>query len=413
MKQDPNDNALLHGYSERGVVNAVFEELVALGNNNIETFRKFLGLLVPWADNVKLQLPEFDSYEVYIEPSLSDFGEPDVLVFLKQGSSDQAVLFIEAKLETFAGSAEKAKGGSNGGIDYTHNSSSVLHEIFLKTRFWSASRDTSRLSDGVAVYKDEERKSGPSKGKRKTRSIGSDSMVLKLARRLCKVHRAFFVALTTDVVDRDQRRPWGAEEVERYFKDIFSNNEMTPEAGEYWSALYLLSWQEIWTLATKHGLTRIRNQLKRNETKFSFASDWAVERCGEQAIARAAAALQRHVRQQLKSMEADESLAKLAHRQGTKRTLNVGKLAMATAALRPSFEHDYLELYIPKERVPEEFRCPFRTSTFRIKLESDTCKPDREIVGLDPSKGQARILDAALKNHLVQLDERKKAGRKK
>ena len=100
----------LHGYSERGVVNAVFEVIACHPNGN-EVLGDLLGRLVRWQNRERVHRfvdpnRRLVDFEIYIEPSLSDYGNPDVLVLATYEPSDRGKLqreafFIEAKMEPF------------------------------------------------------------------------------------------------------------------------------------------------------------------------------------------------------------------------------------------------------------------------------------------------------------------------
>jgi hypothetical protein len=74
----------LHGYSERGVVNAVFET-IASHPEGAKILDDLLGRMVLWENRYSVRRfanPErrLVDFEIFVEPSLSDFGNPDVVV---------------------------------------------------------------------------------------------------------------------------------------------------------------------------------------------------------------------------------------------------------------------------------------------------------------------------------------------
>lgn len=280
---------VIHGYSERGVVNALFESLVAA--DDIQLFREFLSLMVHWdrlpeeipAQSVPEEkpahpVPEFDAYEVFIDASLSDFGDPDVLVFLKREDRDVGGYFIEAKMETFLHSsplvedAEKSR--------YTSNASSLLHELFLKLHFVGACHSPNRWLAGNLVAGVER---VYDKDKRAQRKIGENHMVLALARRLRRFilseREPWYVSLTTDPDTRDPAAPADSGNVMKLVSRILKWNP-PKEPGlsieieaTFQNRLLLLSWQKVFSFVNDRGhstLARVCHQLERNIPKFKF-----------------------------------------------------------------------------------------------------------------------------------------------
>lgn len=85
----------VHGYSERGMINAMTYEM-RWSPNGIELLRSFLGRVV-----FPQQQPDFGSFEsakIRVEQSFSDFGDLDLLILL-EGNQNQAIL-LEAKVKT-------------------------------------------------------------------------------------------------------------------------------------------------------------------------------------------------------------------------------------------------------------------------------------------------------------------------
>ena len=409
----------LHGYSERGVVNALFEELVF--RDDLDLFREVLSALVPFAESPGRsheRLREFtakaDSFEVYVEPSLSDFGDPDVIVFLRRGNVDRAVLFIEAKLETFLSSTDPEK------CDYTTNSSSVLHEIYLKTRFWEASRNPTSLQEGTRVYVGDKPKRGTTKPRKRT--IGKDLMVLDLAKRLSNPELVgYFVALTTDAMDIATERPLDVMEVKGCVRKIFKVNKQA-DFDRYWDRLYLLSWQSVWDIAIDK-LPRMLRELRRNETKFKLPWDGTPSSPETHGVDIAMEHLQSHLDHILKSVGHDAPSAVIqkasekrrAQWNGGRRTLSVGGLALVTAALIPSFESDYLDLYVPGDRVPDFLKAPFSSNRIRVALQTDGRDSSRTVTGLDLNatgelSDSAEALKILVESHLTHLGMRSGAG---
>lgn len=94
----------LFGYSERGMVDAILYSLYFEGNFNGTRNDLLIGLL----GKIKMpRIPETtwsnlltnsDEFEVYIENTLSEFGNPDIVILCKQSDKYSACIFIEAKV---------------------------------------------------------------------------------------------------------------------------------------------------------------------------------------------------------------------------------------------------------------------------------------------------------------------------
>ncbi len=336
----------LHGYSERGVVNAVFETIAA-HPDGVELLDDLLRKMVLWENRHSVcrlshredRLVDFD---IYIEPSLSDFGNPDVLVLAQyqnheDGQTWWETFFIEAKMEPFLMSSPPTKeelvpteppgNGSGGTSDrppdyrllaefltgcnfgsflskgslealwhslvgraipergfYQTNASTILHELFLKFRFWESHlRGLEELAPGSQWHKGFRAYVPPeiAAEKDRHRRVGSDPVVLRLFHRLRKQGSlARFVSLTTDPppapeLTEEGAWPLGMAVAERFLKMSEWNDgdlgwPRGNPAGSWYKMSSLLSWHDVWDWADRHHLSRVRNCLAENEEKFAF-----------------------------------------------------------------------------------------------------------------------------------------------
>lgn len=251
----------LHRFSERGVVNAVFETIASHPDAH-RLLEDLLDRMVIWENRNGVsrharQEGWVEDFEIYIEPSLSDFGDPDVVVLVKhrywsQKAPHWEAYFIEAKMVPFLMSspptkteidesrdpktseepdsfappdylalAEELTGCDLAAFDaqaaemwsrlvgrtlpdrdfYRSNASTILHELFLKQRFEEthlkpADEDVGPLlGDGWCAYSISE----TDKTKDRRRKVGNDPVVLRLFRRMREMKCiGVFVALTTD-----------------------------------------------------------------------------------------------------------------------------------------------------------------------------------------------------------------------
>ena len=80
----------IYGYSERGAMNALFYGMALDKEHGEESMRKFI------KDLAKIE-GKFTEFALYNEFSLSDFGDPDVMIKAKNENGEYVVFFIEAK----------------------------------------------------------------------------------------------------------------------------------------------------------------------------------------------------------------------------------------------------------------------------------------------------------------------------
>lgn len=78
------------GYSERGAMNALFYGMALDKEHGEESMRVFI------KDLAKID-GEFSDFELYNEFSLSDFGDPDMMIKAKNEEGKPVVFFIETK----------------------------------------------------------------------------------------------------------------------------------------------------------------------------------------------------------------------------------------------------------------------------------------------------------------------------
>ena len=270
----------MHDYSERGLVNALFES-IRRADEPDRVWSDLIGRNLSWWSALKeptvrgLRLGfTVRRLAIYVEPSLSGFGNPDAVVLVDYETEPNLSLggdafFFEAKLETFASSSEDT--------DLTSNCSSVLHELFLKARFQELAqlpkpkesvRNHSFLTPGVLVYqKDKE-----------PRKIGKDRQVLELAEAIAG-RSAYFVSLTTDET-RPVHSPWPPElrddaqlleAIHNKNKNVGKQDPKVPYGNPLggWIEMSLqLGWDQVWLWAKAHGLDRMTQAMRENRAKF-------------------------------------------------------------------------------------------------------------------------------------------------
>ncbi|MGB0591715.1 MAG: hypothetical protein ACPGU1_18720 [Myxococcota bacterium] len=278
---------LWHGYSERGLVNALFESALWHPEGATILARLFeRAWHPPWArpdgsirEMRRTRLwprdAKIEDAEVFIEHSLSDFGEPDALILmtarLVSGERLTKALMLEAKRETWSKNVRyQAK-------NLRQNASSILHELFLKSRLadylYSPALNQLIKTDshpGVRVYAHD---------KKRYRHIGQEPMVRQLVDRLAQpAIPCFFLALTTtpNPTPEEASRPdgWSAGlEMASDIARITLENDITGKTtadsvGNGWlEATSHLSWDDVADWAHEEGLERMTRTLEENVTK--------------------------------------------------------------------------------------------------------------------------------------------------
>lgn len=275
-----------HGYSERGLVNALFESALS-HPDGAPALDRLLSRAwrLPWLrpdGTIRAQRPNavwpegatIEHAEVFIEHSLSDFGEPDALVLMKgrlaSGELETKIYMIEAKRETWSTNVRHQA------RDLRKNASSILHELFLKARFadhlpgGAEQLIKTDTHPGIRVYADDTKT---------YRHVGQEPMVRDLVNRLSQGSApCFFIALTATASPRHEERvepgAWqaGLEMAKDLVRITLENDidgSIGPETvGNGWlEATSHLSWDDVAAWALEEGLERMTRTLDENATK--------------------------------------------------------------------------------------------------------------------------------------------------
>ena len=174
------------GYSERGVMNALFYGMAF--NDDVKGMQKFL---------TKAGIEgEFSEFELYMEWSLSDFGNPDLIITAKDGNKEQVIIFVEAKVSSqqyYNYKKEKEKYDKYiGKKKYDSNMSSNLF-FQLKEKFeLFEKRNDVGLSNGEGLPKD---KTSLNSKNGKNRKIGTSGVVLAMMKRIKDSNKAHYIAI--------------------------------------------------------------------------------------------------------------------------------------------------------------------------------------------------------------------------
>jgi len=188
-----NDKISIKGYSERGIINALFFELLSKGRNGIDILNKIL-------EEVKFvngKLPKIESVEILIEPSLSDFGDADVVLLCISPNSEFFTVFIEAKVKcdqnwSLSKQLESFCKPINYPNDRKLNSSNLFTQILHKLVFATIA-DIKMLEKGINF--------GNISAKI-IRKIGKNKTVVRfveLIKKHATLENTYFVAITPEI----------------------------------------------------------------------------------------------------------------------------------------------------------------------------------------------------------------------
>ena len=188
-----NKNILFYG--ERGIVNSIILDIA--GDLNKE--KKFLESIIladksklNWVDNVV-------NVKYFVEADLSEFGSPDLIIKATTSKNENYVLFMEAKLGSYEGSALSLNNINDEKLpnSYNGNSSKINIQLAYKYRFIRASKKYNNEksifieeSDDTSIYNDDTKRRLK---KRKVIDLWNEN--------LKDASQYYFIALTNDLID--------------------------------------------------------------------------------------------------------------------------------------------------------------------------------------------------------------------
>lgn len=175
-------NVEVFGYSERGIINAF---VYSCWQN--EEFAK--DWIVTLLEN-KVSKNDINNIKIYNEQSLSDFGDPDLIISFGS-ETNQSLVFIEAKVKThnktnwlIAEEYEK--------FDNKHPSN-LFRQIKLKMELVKHKDDCNFETQGIPPEKLDERIQ-----KVKSRKIGNNKIVKETWDEIKKSKKIYYVAIVPD-----------------------------------------------------------------------------------------------------------------------------------------------------------------------------------------------------------------------
>jgi hypothetical protein len=227
------------GYSERGIINALFHEISYSGNAD-QLFHLLISLAsFPFTKG----RPPAGKVDLFIEQSFSDFGDADALALIKSEAGRGCSLFIEAKVKPFQANdwliADEFDEFQKG-LQKQVSSSNLFTQLYHKVRLVKglANGGILKLQEGVPF---------PSWSSKQLRKIGSNGVVLNASRRLQDyTAQSFFLALIPDSLDR----------VQSFFENKFRPEDIRNIEGWDVSHFGYLTWAQVRKFSAESNLER-------------------------------------------------------------------------------------------------------------------------------------------------------------
>lgn len=185
------------GYSERGIVNALFYEM-ARSPDPSGVLHLFLALAsFPFTESRPLRGQAKDT--VLVEQSFSDFGDSDAVVLIRGQEEKTCSVFVEAKVKTFQvwdWHIRDEFGEFRKGLNHKVSSSNLFTQLYHKVRLVRSLRQggIQQLQQGVPF---------PAWSSKPHRKIGDNGVVLKACTCLqSHLGEVFYLAIVPDNTDR-------------------------------------------------------------------------------------------------------------------------------------------------------------------------------------------------------------------
>ena len=225
---DQSNNLYVSGYSERGIFNALLHE-ICNSTHAKELLRKLL-LLVKTSTGTSFE-KSIHGGELFIEPSLSDFGDVDAIALI-HGEGWRRSIFFEGKVK----SAQRRSWTVNqewkkfiSGLSERLESSNLFAQLYYKIRFANTLKDggIKALQLGIDF---------PACSKKRIRKIGANPVVLRMTSIIEKyLDESFFIMIVPD----NPRR------VSEFFENDLTSFDSTRLQGWDISHWGYLCWQDV------------------------------------------------------------------------------------------------------------------------------------------------------------------------
>ncbi len=249
--ENRNTNGItLHGYSERGVMNALFYGIAYKGTT--EDIREFLCLA-----GIK-KVEEYTDFEIIMEGSLSDFGDSDAIIIAKRNNekNGKTVFFIEAKVSNGDNKNTLEKRYKDFYNNFNSNkreggySSNLFYQLCLKHYLFKLTRDKEKISD-LGKFKDEKLLKDlitsadcekydnyiKLKGNNKLRKFGKNPVVHKFINDIKNCSDAKYIAIVPDPNENN---------IDKSIKDYIRKKNMDIlSQPDFIDNLHFITWHQI------------------------------------------------------------------------------------------------------------------------------------------------------------------------
>ena len=240
------------GYSERGVINALFYDILNSSKPN-----ELISDLLNINDKKKEQF-KISSCKVLIEQSFSDFGDSDVLLLIENKGKKQAV-FLEAKVKTYSRKKWRLVDefdkflnpkGKAPSTDNAIPTSNLFTQLYFKNRLWDELKNNNggKLDKGI---KFENTTKSP-------RKIGKNEIVIYAKNLLSKyLDKSFYLGIV----------PNSRIDINKFIPS-FRNKESEIKLNLInWNSANwgFLSWKDIFKFCKNKNLTKTQIVFKFNK----------------------------------------------------------------------------------------------------------------------------------------------------
>ncbi|MCD4694739.1 MAG: hypothetical protein K8S16_00755 [Bacteroidales bacterium] len=234
----------LKSYSERGLINSLIYE-IHYHKQSTELLTEFINLIYFPKNKYTGQIID---YTIYVEQSLSQFGDSDLIFLLETKKGDKVSIFGEAKVKTcekIEWLIEKEFEEFKTGLNNTLNSSNLFTQLYHKYKFHKAS--CNELKNGIKF---------PKPSTRKIRKIGNNDVVIRAMTEIKKYsNKALYLSIIPDNIDN----------VIDFYNNALNNffSEIIPDfdANNY----CFITWKSIYKFCSDNKLTNTLECFKHNE----------------------------------------------------------------------------------------------------------------------------------------------------
>lgn len=211
------------GYSERGAMNALFYGMALDQERGEESMRVFI------KDLAKIN-GSFTEFELYNEFSLSDFGDPDLMIKAKNENGELVVFFLEAKASCckyydLSEQERHHEAYMRGGNEYNKgHASNLYYQLRLKHYFFLLIQDfysntLEQKQESMALANRLKQSRG------RNRKIGKNVVVERIVSTIKDCKQAYYIAIIpkqSTIINLNTIDKYGFETHTITWEDIYS-----------------------------------------------------------------------------------------------------------------------------------------------------------------------------------------------